>query len=249
MSKLPFRWIPAGLLLAGVGCMQPGYMYGPGYPYQYQQPMYAPPGSLGAPGTTIIPPSNAPLYDPGANGSTYEKDPTDTWTPGGTNNGMFEGDSGGVPAPKEPGTGTGTGNGSPFFEDLNGSGVQLIMPESPEATETASSSRQDNQQTAQVAARPVSYGFDINGYRWIQGILTHDDRTGDWRVVYNLSQDDPFLGELTLAVNEQQMQGITPGIAVQVRGQVDSQELDGRGRATYRVTQIYELPMAVAQLR
>lgn len=268
MLTFPPKWLRAGglwpccLLCCTVGCMYPSY--GPGYTgYPYQQPMYAPPQNLTAPGTLVVPPSNAPLYSPGTNnGSTYERDPADTWqSPSGSGSsggGMFEGnDADKVPAPKDPGA----GSNSPFYNDpLNQPSTQIIpAPHIPVAAVSAASQPAVADPAATNAvgislapgnvavSRPVSYGFDTTGYRWLQGVLNYHAQNGTWSITYNRSQNDTFLGDLTLLVQPQQLSNLQPGMAVQVRGQLDSSALDTRGRASYRVEQIFELPVAVAQ--
>ncbi len=222
----------------------------PGYPYQqYQQPMYAPPQNLNAPGTIVIPPSNAPLYSPSNNGSTYEPSPQDDWRqPSGSGGGLFDSDT--VPTPRDPGTGTGTGTGnesnSPFYnDDLNSpnSGVQLNPSQVPDQSIARTAHE------AAVPKRPISYGFDTTGFRWIQGMLNFHKESNTWSVTYNRSQDDPFQGDLTLIVGADRLHHLPPGSAVQVRGSLDQASLDSRGRAMYRVEQIFELPVAVAHLQ
>lgn len=213
----------------------------PGYPYQ--QPMYAPPQNLSPPGTLVIPPSNAPLYNPSNGGSTYEADPKDDWQPGtsGSGSGMFDSEPGGVPTPKDP------GGSSPFYQDnLNGPSTEVQPATEIEDAKVAAAS--DPAPSAGTNARAVSYGFDTAGFRWIQGVLNYHPETSTWSVTYNRSQDDPFMGDLTLVFNRQPTGTLQPGTAVQVRGQLDKDNLDSRGRATYRVEAVYELPIAVARL-
>lgn len=105
-------------LLAVSGCYNP-YMH---RQPPYGQPMYGQPQMMSptAPGTLVIPDSNAPPYDPASPGSTYE-DATDDWqrSPDYDDGQFYRRDDteGGVPQPREP------GNSAPFDNDL-GSGVQ-----------------------------------------------------------------------------------------------------------------------------
>ena len=228
--------------------MGQGYMYGPGY--QYQQPGYAPPGSYAPPGTLVVPPSNAPLYDPAnGGGSTYESNPgaTDTWSPGGGNSGsggMFD-EGGLVPAPKDPNP---NGANSPFYEEdnfKNNSGVQFNPEKPDDRSGGLVAPDQRFPSDALLVARPVSYGFDTGGYRWLQGVLRKDQATGKWGVTYNLSGDDTFRGDMVLTIPDEKLAGLDSGAVVQVRGKVDSENLDSRGRATYRVDHIYEVPVSI----
>lgn len=158
-SASPRFVVPPLLMLISAGCMPPmgsGYM-GPGYPYQ--QPMYAPPGNLNAPGTLIVPPaSNAPFYDPSrpSGNSTYESNPSDTWqAPGGTGtgskSGTFESDDA-VPKPKDPGT------RDPFYNDLNsGAPTTSVDPSTTsDPAETRPASELDGTAPGIVAVRPAS---------------------------------------------------------------------------------------------
>ena len=250
MFNSPQRWlVPCSLVLI-TGCMQPsmgpGYMYGP--QYQYPQPGFAPMNNFGAPGTLVVPPSNAPLYDPGqsSSGGTYENDPKDTWTtpsnPTGSDGGMFD-DGGLVPAPRDPQSG---GSNSPFYEDNfnsgGNSGVQIFPSNNFEVTRGNSVASQHDDSAALTVARPVSYGYDVNGYRWLQGVLRQHPESKRWSLVYNLSGDDTFHGDMMLNIDPVKLDGLNSGSVVQVRGQVNSEQLDARGRATYQVDQIYEVP-------
>ena len=112
MSRLPSRFAVL-LLLAIAGCMnQPMYQ-----PNPYGQPMYAPQNGYPQPGTLVIPPSGTVPYAPG--GNTYEGDPTgndDFKRDNGTGTGpFFEGESGGVPKPKDSST---DGSSAPFSGDI-----------------------------------------------------------------------------------------------------------------------------------
>ncbi|MBL8817537.1 MAG: hypothetical protein JNL58_16045 [Planctomyces sp.] len=113
-----------GIVSLGLaGCMHPAGM-GPGYASPYQ-PMYGAPGMMNAPGTYVVPQTDAPLYAPangGAGSSTFEANPGDGFdAPGGSG-----ANDGGVPAPRDPGAGgSGGTNGnsnSPFFQDIPSSG-------------------------------------------------------------------------------------------------------------------------------
>lgn len=103
MFRLPSQ-LALLFLLLGSGCMhQP--MYQPGY----GQPMYGP--GYAAPGTIVVPQSNAPPYVPG---STYDNPNDDFKSNGSTKDGRFfsEDGEGGVPPAKDP-----DASGEPFNND------------------------------------------------------------------------------------------------------------------------------------
>ena len=97
MSRFLTTTTASVLLLGAAGCYQP--MYQP-----YGQPMYGP--GYAQPGTMVVPPGNAPLYQPGAAGtsnpSTFEQDDsgTDDFKRDSNNGQFFERDP--VPTPKDP---------------------------------------------------------------------------------------------------------------------------------------------------
>ncbi|MCA9035188.1 MAG: hypothetical protein KDA91_08665 [Planctomycetaceae bacterium] len=251
MSRFYGYWALPCLLVSATGCMQPmgsGYMYGPSsyqYPQQYQYPqnqvpqMYGAP-AYGSPGTLVVPQSDAPPYSPGSPTSTYEDDPKDTWSnpsggTGSTSGGNMFGEDP-VPKPKDP-----AGGGGSFYDDNfpSGPGAMVI----PGSSETPADSGPEFV-LASTVSRPVSYGFDVNGYRWLQGLLSQDEN-GTWSLKYNPAADDTFQGDLTLILQPQQLAQISPGSVIQVQGKIDSAQLDSRGRATYLVQQIHQIPGTV----
>ena len=82
MSRFPTKFAAPLSLLALAGCMYPPmYQQGP-----YGQQMYGPQSNFAPSGTIVVPPSNAPLFQPG--GSTYSSPST---TPSQTDDFIFEG--------------------------------------------------------------------------------------------------------------------------------------------------------------
>lgn len=100
MSRFPACAVTsATVLVLFSGCMYQQPMYQPG---MYGSPAYGTPGYV-QPGTLVVPPSNAPLYQPG---STFDgTKPDDFRREEGDNSGRFFGDEEKVPDPREPGTG------------------------------------------------------------------------------------------------------------------------------------------------
>ncbi len=98
MSRFPFI-IMLSAVLSLIGCMHQPPMY---QSNPYGQQMYGAPGGYAQPGTIVIPPSNAPPYQPG---STYDNNikPDDFKRDNGTNSdGKFYDSDGGVPPAKDP---------------------------------------------------------------------------------------------------------------------------------------------------
>jgi hypothetical protein len=112
MSRFPFKLAAPASLIALVGCMQPPmYQQNP-----YGQQMYAPQGNFAAPGTFVVPQSNAPPYQP--LDSTYgtpttpnsttpnSTTPTDSFgKPLNSGDTRFFTPDGEVPPPKDPASG------------------------------------------------------------------------------------------------------------------------------------------------
>ena len=123
MSRFSTKFAAPLSLIALAGCMHPPmYQQGP-----YGQQMYGPQGNFAPSGTIVVPPSNAPPYQP--DGSTYSIPGT---TPGqaddfkkpvdANGNRYFTPPDESVPLPSDPGTGDGTGTGArPFSSDLDSS--------------------------------------------------------------------------------------------------------------------------------
>lgn len=118
MSRFPLKFTALVCLLTLAGCMHPPMYQQP----PYGQQMYAPQGNFPPSGTMVIPPSNAPLYQPG--GSTYStpstpgtpSQPDDFKKPGAATDPRYFGpDEQQVPLPSDPGTAPGS---QPFSNDL-----------------------------------------------------------------------------------------------------------------------------------
>ena len=70
MSRFPIKFAASLSLFVLTGCMHPPmHQQAP-----YGQQMYGPQGNFAPSGTIVVPPSNAPLYQPG--GSTYSSPST-----------------------------------------------------------------------------------------------------------------------------------------------------------------------------
>lgn len=117
MSRFPLKFAVPLSLFVLVGCMYPPmYQQGP-----YGQQMYGPQGNIAQPGTIVVPPSNAPLYQPG--GATYStpgtpNQPDDFNKPADSTDGRFFSPDDKVPLPSDAGSGTGTDT-RPFSNDLD----------------------------------------------------------------------------------------------------------------------------------
>jgi hypothetical protein len=123
MSRFPLKFTAPVSLLALAGCMYPPMYQQQPYGQQapYGQQMYAPQGNFAPSGTMVVPPSNAPLYQPG--GSTYSTPGTPLQTddfnkPSGSSDPRFFGPNDQVPLPSDPAAGTGSGS-RPFSNDLD----------------------------------------------------------------------------------------------------------------------------------
>ncbi len=106
MSRFLTTTTATALLLGVSGCYQPMYQ-----PYGYGQPMYGP--GYAQPGTMVVPPGNAPLYQPGAPGTTNQgtfENGNDDFKRESTDGKFFQGDP--VPDPKDP---SATDNGTQKF--------------------------------------------------------------------------------------------------------------------------------------
>lgn len=124
MSRFPIKIAAPLSLFALAGCMYPPmYQQGP-----YGQQMYGPQGNFAPSGTLVVPPSNAPLFQPG--GSTYSSpgitpsQADDFKKPAADGGRYFTPPDDKVPLPSDAGTGSGTGAESgtrAFSSDLDGS--------------------------------------------------------------------------------------------------------------------------------
>ena len=117
MSRFPIRITAPLSLFALAGCMYPPmYQQGP-----YGQQMYGPQGNFAPSGTIVVPPSNAPLYQP--DGSTFSSPgitpgQADDFKKPADGDRFFTPDDK-VPMPSDAGAGSGDESGKrPFSSDL-----------------------------------------------------------------------------------------------------------------------------------
>ncbi len=122
MSRFPTKFAAPLSLLALAGCMYPP-MYQQG---QYGQQMYGPQGNFAPSGTIVVPPSNAPLYQP--DGSTFSSpgitpgQADDFKKPAAADGDRFFTPDDKVPMPSDAGAASGDGLGKrPFSNDLDSS--------------------------------------------------------------------------------------------------------------------------------
>ena len=120
MSRFPTKFVTPLSLLALVGCMYPPmYQQRP-----YGQQMYGTQGNFAPSGTIVVPPSNAPVYQPG--GSTFSSPSVtpaqadDFKKPAAEDPRVFTPSDGNVPLPSDPGAESGSG-ARPFSSDLDSS--------------------------------------------------------------------------------------------------------------------------------
>jgi len=215
-----------GIAMLATGCMGPGMYYG----NPYSQPMYAPPqmlnqGTIGPPGSLIIPESSGPAYDPE---KTYQNDPgapADDFDK--ANGGPFYGTDNeeGVPFPS-----------GGFGEDLGpdvqynpGSGQGLTRPSSI--------------QPVSATSAPMEYGFDTENYRWLRGVVSFDRQSQVWGVEYSLAARDRFGGRLALVAAQGVLDGLRDGDMVDIHGHVDTDRTDRQGRPFYHVETIQRIQM------
>lgn len=211
------------------GCLNPGMQYGYGYPgagYQnYGQPMYAPPQMLNpqAPGTLVIPESNAPAYDPSKTYESNPRDPSDDFRPPGQDNRFFEPDNEeGVPTPR----GFGDDLGVQSNPD-NGGGLP----------------RPSTIQPVSATSAPLEYGFDTENYTWLRGVLRRDAGSGVWSIEYSPAARDRFGGQLYLTGPASLLQDFGDGAMADVHGRLDETQSDDRGRPLYRIDSINRVSM------
>lgn len=83
-----------------------------------------------------------------------------------------------------------------------------------------------------------TFGHDPQ-YRWLRGVVSRDQPTGTWSVIYsdNPQQSDEYAGHLSLA-NSPFLQGLSDGDVVEVRGEVDPILKDPIGKPFYLITRL-----------
>ena len=218
MNRPACRILLLAAPLFAAGCYHP-YQWPlrpPGYmPPQQYAPRHLTPG---APGSLVIPPSNAPLYEPGSSldsdssPSTYEYDEdSDDWNSGSSGE-FYEDD---VPKPQEPRGGSG------FDDDFHGAGRAPV-----------------DSTIAGAVSNKAQYGFDQRDYRWLRGILRFSETTDQWSITYNLNEDDRHGGILALITTPTQRKQFRRGSTVEVAGRLAVDELDADRRPMYRVATV-----------
>ncbi len=90
-----------------------------------------------------------------------------------------------------------------------------------------------------VSATADKFGYDAEGYSWLEGIIEFDPKHKVWHLNYSSSPDDSdqFGGEVTLK-NPQHFKTLRTGQAVSVVGQFDPTQRDRMGKPVYEVTEI-----------
>ncbi|MEZ6129281.1 MAG: hypothetical protein R3C59_11405 [Planctomycetaceae bacterium] len=221
-------------LLCLCGCMNPGMPYGgyPNYGYQnYAQPGYSPPQMLNqAPGSLYIPPSSAPAYDPS---QTYESNPgtsTDSFSAPSGDPRFFPSDDaeGGVPTPRG-------------FEADRDLGTQYSP--GPNFDSRQPMPRPSSIQPVSATSAPVEYGFDTENYRWLRGVLRHDQATGTWRIEYSPAARDKYRGQFFLTGAAQMLDGFRDGDMADIHGHIDPNRTDATGRPLYQFDNIVRISM------
>lgn len=91
---------------------------------------------------------------------------------------------------------------------------------------------------------PNPYYHDREGYRSLRGLVTYDDRTQTWILMYNdkPERDDEYGGVFTLADNEE-FSVFNDYDVVYVEGSVSETEKDAFGKPTYQVDFLRKLQL------
>lgn len=86
------------------------------------------------------------------------------------------------------------------------------------------------------ATMPNPYNYDKNGYRSLQGLVTFDDQTQTWIIMYNdkPEREDDYGGVFTLADNEK-FSLLNDYDVVYLEGSVSETEKDAFGKPKYKV--------------
>lgn len=90
-----------------------------------------------------------------------------------------------------------------------------------------------------VSSTAAKFGYDAEGYSWLQGIIEFDPKQKVWHLTYSQSPDDndQFGGEVTLK-NPEHFKFLRSGRAVSVEGQFDPSQRDRLGKPVYEATEI-----------
>lgn len=89
---------------------------------------------------------------------------------------------------------------------------------------------------------PFAYAKD---YRWLRGVVSQDEPTGTWSVVYsdNPDQGDDYAGHLSLAESPY-LEQLTEGDVVHVEGMVDPVLKDPLGKPFFLITKLRKITAA-----
>ncbi len=122
--------------------------------------------------------------------------------------------------------------------------MTLIVDDEPQLPRSNVSSAEFRTRVRANAVTPVSatadkFGYDSEGYSWLQGVIEFDSKYKVWHLTYSQSPDDndQFGGEVTLK-NPQHFKTLRSGQAVSVEGQFDPNQRDRLGKPVYEVTEI-----------
>jgi hypothetical protein len=78
--------------------------------------------------------------------------------------------------------------------------------------------------------------YDRVSYSWLRGIVDLDERDKSWHIIYSRHPDlhDRYGGAIRL-VGSPKLGSLHSGDVVYVEGRIDSNHLDSRGKAQYRI--------------
>ena len=242
------------------GCFGP--MYNPNGPWgapgfsQYNYPTYGyptqggvgsfqtlTPGSQYIPGGTVDPGSNVgptPTYQgSGGDAAPYGGGSSvPVPTPSDPNSPYFPSPNENYSAPRSGASAAPVDDAPPFSaipqresESLMGRGPALTGPHNSDAMIRPVGMSQPSQ-TQGVANS--DYGFDGDGYAWLEGVVSFDAADRTWNIVYNVdpTTEDQYAGHFTLSPSPL-LRTFRQGERVRLEGRVDPVERDQFGKATY----------------
>lgn len=124
---------------------------------------------------------------------------------------------------------------------------ELAEPTPEIAADTGASSVRSAEFVTQVhsnTATPASasksrFGYDAEGYTWLQGVIEFDAKHNVWHLTYSQTPDDhdQFGGEVTLK-NTAHFKYLRSGEAVRVEGRFDAEQRDRLGKPVYEVERL-----------
>lgn len=90
-----------------------------------------------------------------------------------------------------------------------------------------------------ASATVATFGYDVEGYTWLRGIIEYDAKHKVWHLTYSQSPDDSdqFGGEVTLK-NPEHFKFLRSGQAVSVVGEFDATQRDRLGKPVYEVSEL-----------